>query len=401
MTASPMLIGEWRFSPSLCQLLRNGTDVKLEPQVARLLLVLAQSEGTPQAREKLIGAAWPETVVGDEVLTSAINKLRRALQDDPGHPNYIETLPKVGYRLVAKVSPLEAIPDASGWFLKKWLIITPIILIVIAATVFLNFNQLLDKPSESIDTVADSKETIINKGFRDCTQCPLMIEIPPGSFAMGYEKGDPDEKPVHMVEINYGFAVSTFEISFDDWDACLSDGGCNRHSPKDMGWGRGKHPVIFVSWLDAQSYVAWLREKTGKNYRLLTEAEWEYVAKGGSTTLYPWGVTYDGSKANYGNLKKRTVPIGSYDANGFGLYDVVGNVWEWVIDCYDKNAYKTHKSYPSAFLETSETCKRVVRGGSWNVDLSDGYDLLRTSIRWRGKSNGRYNHFGFRVAREL
>ena len=248
---------------------------------------------------------------------------------------------------------------------------------------------------------ADRITPSLEDGFQDCPQCPFMLVVPSGSFFMGYDKGDPDEKPVHEVKIIFDLAVSKFEITFEEWDYCVSDGGCNNYLPKDKGWGRGKHPVIFVSWLDAQSYVMWLRDKTGKNYRFLTEAEWEYAARGGSTTLYPWGVTYDGSKANYGNLKKMTLPVGSYDPNGYGLYDVVGNVWEWVVDCYDKNSYSTHNSYPAAFLETSETCSRVVRGGSWNVDLSDGYDLLRTSIRWRGKSNGRYHHFGIRVARDM
>jgi formylglycine-generating enzyme required for sulfatase activity len=248
---------------------------------------------------------------------------------------------------------------------------------------------------------ADGITPSLEEGFQDCSQCPIMLVVPSGTFLMGYDKGDPDEKPVHEVKVNYDLAVSKYEVTFEEWDYCVSDGGCNNYLPGDKGWGRGKQPVIFVSWLDAQSYVMWLRDKTGQNYRLLTEAEWEYAARGGSTMLYPWGVTYDGSKANYGNLKKRTVPVGSYESNGYGLYDVIGNVWEWVIDCYDKRSYSTHESYPAAFLETSETCKRVVRGGSWNVDLSDGYDLLRTSIRWRGRSNGRYHHFGIRVARDM
>lgn len=252
--------------------------------------------------------------------------------------------------------------------------------------------------SSSNDTSENNKSDV--DGFQDCPQCPVMLIIPSGSFSMGYDMGDPDEKPVNEVKIDYDLAVSKFEVTFEEWDYCVSEGGCNNYLPKDKDWGRGRQPVIFVSWLDAQSYVMWLRDKTGKNYRLLTEAEWEYAARGGSTTTYPWGVTYDGSKANFGNLKQKTVPVGSYDPNGYGLYDVVGNVWEWVVDCYDKESYSTHDSYPAAVLDSSETCKRVVRGGSWNVDLSDGYDLLRTSIRWRGKSNGRYNHFGIRVARD-
>ena len=228
-----------------------------------------------------------------------------------------------------------------------------------------------------------------------------MTIVPSGSFKMGWEKGDPDEKPVHDVTIAKDFAVGRFEVTFNDWDNCVSDGGCGSYRPDDKGWGRGDRPVINVSWLDAQTYVAWLRKKTGRKYRLLTEAEWEYVASGRSSTLYPWGVTIDAAKANYGLFRNKTMPVGSYGANAFGLHDAIGNVWEWVIDCYDRVAYSKHLTYPSPFLENNETCRRVARGGSWDVDVSDGPNLMRTSIRWRAKSNGRYSNFGFRLARDL
>lgn len=237
--------------------------------------------------------------------------------------------------------------------------------------------------------------------FKDCESCPVMTVVPAGSFRMGWDKGDPDEKPAHDVTISANFAVSAYEITFNEWDACIADNECNSYRPDDHGWGRESRPVINVSWLDAQSYVAWLSRRTGKRYRLLTEAEWEYVARGGSSELYPWGVTIDAAKANYGLFRGKTMPVGSYDPNGFGLFDVTGNVWEWVNDCYAKDAYSQYSGYPRAYLENSETCRRVVRGGSWNTDMSDGPTLMRTSIRWRGVSNGRYNHFGFRVARDL
>ena len=237
--------------------------------------------------------------------------------------------------------------------------------------------------------------------FSDCNFCPEMVVVPAGSFEMGWSKGDPDEKPVHQVTIPYDFAVAKFETTFNDWKVCVSNGGCAGYAPRDWEWGRDNRPVIFVSWLDAQTYVSWLRELTGKNYRLLSEAEWEYAALGGKTTMYPWGVAIDAGKANYGLFRNKTMPVGSYDPNAFGLYDVIGNVWEWVLDCYDKAAYAKHRDYPAPFLENSETCRRVLRGGAWNVDMSDGYDLMRTSIRWRAKMTSRYNHYGFRVARDL
>lgn len=218
---------------------------------------------------------------------------------------------------------------------------------------------------------------------------------------MGWDKGDPDEKPVLDVTIPKSLAVGTYEITFREWDACVADNACGSYRPDDEGWGLEDRPVINVSWLDAQAYVRWLGQRTQKKYGLLTEAEWEYAARGGSSDLYPWGVAIDAGKANYGLFRGKTMPVGSYEPNAFGLYDVVGNVWEWVNDCYGKDAYSGNHGYPLAYLEDSETCQRVVRGGSWNTDTSDGPNLLRLSIRGRGKTNGRYDHFGFRVAREL
>ncbi len=239
------------------------------------------------------------------------------------------------------------------------------------------------------------------QSFRDCEMCPEMVILPSGAFEMGWETGDPDEKPVHEVIIPNKFAVGKFEVTFREWNDCAVNGGCAGYSPPDKEWGRDNRPVIFVSWLDAQAYLSWLRERTGMNYRLLTEAEWEYMARGGETTIYPWGVAIDAGKANYGLFRNRTMPVGSYDPNAFGLHDVIGNVWEWVLDCYDKNAYTKHRAYPAAFLENNETCRRVLRGGAWNVDMSDGFDLMRTSIRWRARIDNRYSHYGFRVARDL
>jgi len=160
--------------------------------------------------------------------------------------------------------------------------------------------------------------------------------------------------------------------------------------------------VIHVSWSDAQDYVDWLRQRTGKTYRLLTEAEWEYAARAGSSTMYPWGVTIDAGKANYGLFRAKTVSVGLYDPNAFGLYDMVGNVWEWVEDCYRKKSYREHDAYPAAVGETpGKACRRVLRGGAWNVDMSDGINLMRVTIRERAKRSSRYHHYGFRVARDL
>ena len=173
--------------------------------------------------------------------------------------------------------------------------------------------------------------------FRDCAECPLLVEVPSGTYEMGSpptEEGrDGDEGPQHTVTIGYRLAVGVYEVTFAEWDACVADGGCDGYRPSDEGWGRGARPVINVSWNDARAYVAWLSRKTGRSYRLLSESEWEYVARAGTTTRYHTGDTIALSQANYANASGQTVEVGSYAANVFGLHDVHGNVWEWTQDC--------------------------------------------------------------------
>jgi formylglycine-generating enzyme required for sulfatase activity len=231
--------------------------------------------------------------------------------------------------------------------------------------------------------------------FRDCAECPQMVVIPAGSFRMGDVTGGGgnNEKPVHAVNIGYKFAVGKFEVTFAQWDACVSAGGCNGYRPKDHGWGRGNRPVIYVNWKDAKEYVAWLSRRTGKRYRLLSEAEWEYMARGRSTSKYPWGNSIDSSKAKYGS-SNGTVPVARYAANAFGVHDTVGNVWEWTEDCW-------HGSYAGAPTDGSSwtsggNCRlRVLRGGSW----INKPRYVRSAYRDRDGPDYRSLNSGFRVAR--
>jgi len=237
--------------------------------------------------------------------------------------------------------------------------------------------------------------------FRDCDVCPEMQGVPGGSFMMGSqpweELRDDDEGPVHRVTITAPFAVGVYEVTFAEWNACVADGGCNGYSPGD-GLGRDKKPIIDVSWEDAQSYLQWLSGKAGKPYRLLSESEWEYAARARTTKAYYFGGSIASSQAKYGGSIfdiVKTVPVGSYPANGFGLHDMHGNVWEWVQDCWNESCHGA-PSEGSAW-ESGDCRRRVLRGGSW-LNYSA---LLRSANRSWGSSRNRIigNNIGFRVAR--
>lgn len=235
--------------------------------------------------------------------------------------------------------------------------------------------------------------------FKECDACPEMVVVPAGSFTMGSPSNEPnrniDEGPQREVRFSGQFAVGKFSVTFDEWDACVADTGCNRYRPADQGWGRGKRPVINVSWRDAQAYLQWLSRKTGKSYRLLSEAEREYVVRAGSTTRFWWGTAISPQQANYSQSSwAKTAPVDSFQPNPFGLYQVHGNVWEWVEDCY--NSYGGTPTDGSAW--TSRNCNdRVLRGGSWN-NLQHG---LRSALRERMPVDSKNYSIGFRVARTL
>jgi formylglycine-generating enzyme required for sulfatase activity len=254
--------------------------------------------------------------------------------------------------------------------------------------------------------------------FKECDACPEMVVVPPGSFLMGSPGSEAgrygDEGPQHYVTIARPFAVARFEATFAEWDACVTDGGC-RHRPGDRGWGRGRRPVIDVAWGNiATEYLPWLSRKTGRTYRLLTEAEWEYVARAGSATRYHFGSSVQdlcayGNSADLAAKEKykgwaaaschdgyvNTAPVGSFRPNAFGLFDVHGNVWEWVQDCWNGS----HVGAPAdgSARMTGACSRRVLRGGSW----CNAPTLLRSATRYGGVSTLPCRDFGFRVARPL
>ena len=175
--------------------------------------------------------------------------------------------------------------------------------------------------------------------FQDCAECPEMVGVPPGSFRMGDLNGggDADEGPARRVDIARPFAIARFETTFAEWDACVAAGGCPPGAG-DLGWGREERPAINVSPEDAEAFVDWLSRLAGARYRLPSEAEWEYAARAGSETRYPWGNDIGRNRANCDGCGSgwddaRTAPVGSFPANAFGVHDTAGNVYEWVADC--------------------------------------------------------------------
>jgi formylglycine-generating enzyme required for sulfatase activity len=261
-----------------------------------------------------------------------------------------------------------------------------------------------------VHAVAGKKVLALERGktFDDCVGCPEMVAVPEGNFWMGSPAGQgPDprrEQPQHPVGIAQPFAVSTHEVTFDQWDVCASVGDCNPNI-NSGSWARGKQPVINVTWNDAQKYVAWLSRMTGQSYRLLTEAEWEYAARAkpassaDQQTLYWFGNDDETQLQRYAwyhdNADDAPHEVGTKRANPFGLYDMNGNVWEWVEDCF-------REGYPGAGTGsaawTADNCgKRVIRGGSFRF----GASVLRSASRDWAAIDSADNDRGFRVARDL
>lgn len=286
------------------------------------------------------------------------------------------------------------------------------------------------------------------QSFRDCDVCSDMVVVPAGSYTMGSPESEdgryPNESPQHRVTIPRGFAVAKFEVTRGQFAAFVTETGYQAQGSNCWYWhgGKGKtvnddplkgwpapgfaqrddHPVVCVSWSDAKAYVAWLAQKTGLGYRLLSEAEWEYAARGGTTTARHWGNDphHACTHANVGDLARNrlvlpgkgeqwdmnrthncddnaayTASVGSYRPNAFGLHDMIGNVLEWTEDCWNEN-YEAAPSDGSAWI-AGDCSKRVIRGGGWFF-LPRG---ARSATRYGPYSASRLNTLGFRVARAL
>ena len=282
--------------------------------------------------------------------------------------------------------------------------------IVTAAAIFLFFwianANIPTYGADDTMLLAPTHKSALKPGdtIHECDVCPVMVVVPAGSFIMGSpsteQSRSPNEGPQRTVMITKPFAVSKFELTFDEWDACTANGGCNQYRPADEGWGRERQPVINVTWKDAQRYVSWLSQTIGKTYRLLTEAEYEYAARAGTQTPFPWGDEIGEGKANCmgcGAAKRdKPVPVGSFAPNKFGLYDMVGNVWAWVQDCVH-NDYKGAPTNGSIWVEGGNCDGHIVRGGSW----FSAPPSLRSASRSGDGTENRSDILGIRVGRTL
>ena len=235
--------------------------------------------------------------------------------------------------------------------------------------------------------------------FRDCPQCPEMVALPPGIFIMGSPKGEKHERPTRPVRVTKPFAIGKYEVTFDEWAACVREIGCGA-IPGDHGWGQGRRPVINIDFEVAKQYIRWLEKKTKQVYRLPSESEWEYAARAGTTTEFPWGDALEPNRANCRECGsewsgEKTAPVGSFPPNPWGLHDFNGNVWEWTEDCWNPD-------HEGAARDTrprlSGDCHfRVMRGGSWYYFGR----LSRSSYRFKNATEVKSYNIGFRVVREI
>jgi formylglycine-generating enzyme required for sulfatase activity len=241
-----------------------------------------------------------------------------------------------------------------------------------------------------------SSSTEALEAFRDCADCPELVVVPPGRFTMGDDASPfTNERPAREMAVERGFALGRTEVTFDDWARCLVARACQK-MPDDHGWGRGKRPVINVTLAEATQFLAYLSQKTGKPYRLPTEAEWEHAARAGTKTAYWWGETAGAGHANCRECESgyhhETAPAASFAPNPFGLHDMNGNVWEWTADCWRPN----HAGAPERAKDG--TCPaHVVKGGSWYYFPP----MSRPAARARNDVRTNSYNIGFRVARDL
>ncbi len=442
----------------------NDQTIDLRPKAFEVLCYLVENAGRLVSKPELFEAVWPNVTVSDNSLVQCIRELRQKLSDEDRR--LIKTVARRGYLLEATValreqsSPKESAGASSDAAPKARLVqnarrprwLAPVVVhrlgfwsAATACLIFIAMGTLhlfgLPRSTASLAPfgAAVSPHMVAPfAAFRDCEDCPEMVALPAGEFLMGSPDSESErrnvEGPPRRVVIAKRFAIGRFEITMEQFSAFVADAGmalgeqCREIisvSGASARWGApeasfrkpgfeitGKHPVVCMSWHDAQAYVAWLGRRTGKAYRLPTEAEWEYAARAGTKTAYSFGDDaaelcayakfadlaspfgwHGGCRspiATYG-----AIPVGSFNPNPWGLFDMHGNAWEWVEDCWTPNAMEIPTDGSAFFRRGCEI--GVIRGGSWAA----GFGRSRAASRWPMPAAEHYQHVGFRVALPL
>jgi len=449
--------------------LRAGDqDIDLRPKAFEVLCYLAANAGRLVPKQELYDAVWPNVTVSDGSLVQCIRELRHKLGDD--HHRLIKTMSRRGYLLDVAVSarapqslsdgsaatPPEGpqkpatMPDAPHSVLRTirahklpmWGTAAAGLTCVALAAIYLRgWPVSLSDPGQVSFAKNGPTEPQPRPTFKDCADCPEMVTLPAGEFMMGSPADERwrevDEGLPRLVVIKKPIAIGRFEVTVDQFSAFVAETGTtagNRcaaivgdsrnlqgsrfiMSPPDASFRQpgyavtGTHPVVCISWHDAQEYVDWLRRRTGKPYRLPTESEWEYAARAGTQTMYSFGNNRDALCA-YGRFADiespfpwrdgclhdtaSPIPVGQLRPNPWGIFDMHGNAWEWVEDCWTPNALEIPTD-GSAFLRSGSCGVGVMRGGSW----ANPSRQQRSAAR-RGVTMGAHaNHIGFRVALSL
>jgi formylglycine-generating enzyme required for sulfatase activity len=340
---------------------------------------------------------WLERVASD---ASTETPLSHAGHSQSAHPQRIRAEPPI--RAAAATGPAPSRPK---------LVIPAVVALAIAALGTLGFfatryyrGELSEARRFAERGATAHAHPTAGSTFRDCDDCPEMVIVPGGSFTMGSPASEvgrsENEGPQHLVTFDYDFAVSKYPITRDEFAQFVSE----TKYDAGLGWQNpgvaqsGRHPVVNISWDNAKAYMAWLSDKTGRTYRLLSESEYEYAERAGTTTAYWWGDRADQlcSHANGGGCGHNgTIPVGSYPPNGFGLYDMAGNAWDWTDDCWHDN-YVGAPADGTAWTTGERCAQRVLRGDSWHGLPKN----LRSASR-NNYSGWRYDRVGFRVARTL
>jgi formylglycine-generating enzyme required for sulfatase activity len=467
-------IGAYLVDPAAYEIRRADELVPVEPQVFELLIFLIENRQRTVTKDEIIEGVWKGRIVSDTNLSTRIKAARRALGDDGTEQRLIRTVHGRGFRFVGDV--VEAAPQARvgterreaelvargdglppanrpaggpvGRSLpailfgsRKWTVAAGVLAILLSASLLVNYLLTHSAGSGAAIKLADPPRSVpaVQKAaltFKHCDVCPEMVELPPGEFMMGApanERGRSQVEglPRHVV-IAKRFALGKFEVTIEQFEAFVSDTGlavgntCRRFDAETLRWGpvdasfrqpgfdvEASHPVVCVSWHEAQAYAAWLGRRTGKPYRLPSESEWEYAARAGTTTSYSFG--NDESElcqyARFADLGSRLAwrggcrsgsaaygpfPVGKLKPNPWGLFDMHGNAWEWVADCWTANWRETPTD-GSVYTRPGGCEVGVIRGGGWPTP----YSKLRSGHRDQVVASSHLYHTGFRVALSL